>query len=111
MGASKTSGVAPSPCTSVFRSLTAYSGRDFFFADLTHATSLQVSTRLTVRLNDRSTYEVHIEMENPPKQCIGGQSLDLERLKTELGQHGCSDEAITQTLHEVDQHGLATVCV
>ena len=70
-----------------------------------------MSTKLTVRLNERSTYEVHIEMENPPKIFVGGQSLNLERLKTELEQHGCSNEAIAQTLNEVGQRGSATVCV
>ena len=68
-----------------------------------------MSTKLTVRLNERSTYEVHIEQGNPPQNFTGGLSLDLDRLKTELGQHGCSQELIAEALQQVGQQGSATV--
>lgn len=67
--------------------------------------------KLTVRKNDGCTFEVHVEMGNPPQSRAGGLSLNLDRLKTELWQHGCSDEVIAYAVQQVTEHGSATVSV
>ena len=48
-----------------------------------------MAKKLVIFRNERSTFEVHGEQERPPQTFVGGISLDLPRLKTELLQHGC----------------------
>jgi hypothetical protein len=68
-----------------------------------------MSKKLTVRLNETATYEVRIEMENPTRNAFGGLSLDVDRLKIELKQHGCSEDLIVTALQEIDRHGSTTM--
>ncbi len=56
---------------------------------------------LIQRNNQASTYAVHMESGDPPEKSVGGLSLDLERLRIELSQHSCSEEAITRALEEL----------
>ncbi len=65
--------------------------------------------KLVVVRNDRSTYEVHIEMGDPVTKFVGGQSLDLQRLTTELFQHGCPEETVNRVLREIEGANSATV--
>lgn len=57
--------------------------------------------KLTVLCNDRSTCEIHFEVGDPPKRAVGRQSLDVERLRAELQQHGCSQEKITKAMQDL----------
>ncbi len=68
-----------------------------------------MSKKLVILRNERSTYEVHIEAGDPPQRFVGGQSLDLERLKTELYQHGCPDALVSQALGDVQSKGSSTI--
>ena len=68
-----------------------------------------MSKKLVILRNERFTYEVHIEAGDPPQRFVGGQSLDLERLKTELFQHGCPDATVSKALGDVQNTGYTTV--
>lgn len=68
-----------------------------------------MSKKLVIVRNERSTYEVHIESGNPPQKFVGGQSLDLERLRTELFQHGCPDAMVSKALGDVESTGFTTI--
>jgi len=68
-----------------------------------------MAKKLVVLRNDRSTYEVHVEMGDPPERFVGGQSLDLKRLETELFQHGCPQEAVSKVLQDMNQGNSSTV--
>jgi hypothetical protein len=70
-----------------------------------------MAKKLVVLRNERSTYEVHGEQERPPQQFVGGLSLDLPRLKTELVQHGCSEEIAARALQEVKSGGSTTIYI
>lgn len=67
-----------------------------------------MTKKLTV-LRNESAYEVHIEMEAPPRKFVGGQSLDLDRLKTELVQHGCSREMIDKAVQDLNSGQRAVI--
>ncbi len=64
------------------------------------------SKKLVVVKHPTSTYEVHLEMGDPPERHIGGQSLNEERLRTELGQHGCTENQISEAIDNLggDSH-------
>jgi hypothetical protein len=70
-----------------------------------------MAKKLVIFRNERSTYEVHGEQERSPQQFVGGQSLDLPRLKTELLQHGCPEELAAKTLQEVENGGSTTIYI
>lgn len=65
--------------------------------------------KLVIVRNERSTFEVHGEQDHPPEKFVGGQSLNLQRLKTELVQHGCSEESIVKALQEVESGRSASI--
>lgn len=58
---------------------------------------------LTVISHDEKTYEVHLELKNPPRKAVGGQSLNEEHLRTELRQHGCVEAQINQALQQLEE--------
>jgi hypothetical protein len=70
-----------------------------------------VNKTLVVFRNERSTYEVHGEQEQSPHKFVGGLSLDLPRLKTELLQHGCTEELAAKALQEVENGGSTTIYI
>jgi hypothetical protein len=70
-----------------------------------------MAKKLVIFRNERSTFEVHGEQERPPQTFVGGISLDLPRLKTELLQHGCPEEIAARALQEVEKGGLTTIYI
>ncbi|MFL6448725.1 MAG: hypothetical protein ACJ746_13705 [Bryobacteraceae bacterium] len=70
-----------------------------------------MAKKLVIVRNERSTYEVHGEQERAPQKFVGGLSLDLPRLKTELLQHGCPEEIAAKALREVESGGSASICL
>lgn len=65
--------------------------------------------KLVIVRNESCTYAVHVEMGTPPRNLAGGQSLDRERLATELSQHGCPEATIVQALQEVEKAGVSQI--
>lgn len=65
--------------------------------------------KLVIVRNESRTYAVRIEMGMPPENFAGGQSLDRERLATELSQHGCPEATIAQALVEVENTGVSRI--
>jgi hypothetical protein len=70
-----------------------------------------MAKKLVILRNERSTFEVHGEQERSPQTFVGGISLDLPRLKTELLQHGCPEEIATKALQEVENSGSTTIYI
>ena len=64
---------------------------------------------VVLRNPESSTYAVHLEHGDPPQKLVGGLSLDLARLKVELGQHSCSEEMITKALQDLETVGSTTI--
>ena len=64
---------------------------------------------LLILRNESQTFAVHIELGTPPQMLAGGQSLDRERLATELSQHGCARVAIEKALNEVERAGVSRI--
>jgi hypothetical protein len=65
--------------------------------------------KLVIIRNESSTYEVHGEQDKQPQRFVGGVSLDLPRLKTELIQHGCREDVAANALQAVEISGYATI--
>lgn len=69
-----------------------------------------MAKKLEVLRNEHaSTYAVHLEMGDPPRKLVGGLSLDLPRLRTELQQHSCSEETIEHALKELENSGSTVI--
>jgi hypothetical protein len=62
-----------------------------------------------IRNSGSSTYGVHGEQDQPPQRFVGGVSLDIPRLKTELIQHGCPEEVAANALQAVESSGSTTI--
>jgi len=70
-----------------------------------------MAKKLVIVRNERSTYEVHVEHGDPPRKAVGGISLDRDRLKAELLQHGCPEEVAAKAVTEVEAKGSAQVAL
>jgi hypothetical protein len=70
-----------------------------------------MAKKLVIIRNERSTYEVQIEHGDPPRRAFGGISLDRDRLRTELLQHGCPEEVAANAIKEVESKGSAHVAL
>ncbi len=68
-----------------------------------------MSKNLVIVQNASCTFAVRVEFGTPPQSFAGGQSLDRERLVTELSQHGCTDTVITAALQEVEHAGVSRI--
>ncbi|MFL6451513.1 MAG: hypothetical protein ACJ746_28120 [Bryobacteraceae bacterium] len=69
-----------------------------------------MTKKLVIIRNDGcSTYKVQGEQDRPPQTFIGGVSLDLPRLKTELIQHGCPEQVAANALQAVESSGYTTI--
>jgi hypothetical protein len=67
--------------------------------------------RLVIVRNESATHEVHVEMGDPPQKAVGGLSLDIPALETELRQHGCSEKQVSTVLEDLERNGRATAII
>lgn len=73
------------------------------------ARHIHMPKKLLILRNESQTFAVHVEFGTPPQIAAGGQSLDRERLATELSQHGCPQLAIEKALTEVESDGVSRI--